>query len=240
MTFGFIILRHVNSDSTNRYWNQSVKLLNFFYPDQRIIIIDDNSVKDKIHSEGEYKNITIIESEYIGRGELLPYIYYLKNKWFDNAVIIHDSVFFHNKYNFENLNNKMIPLWFFVNNNSELNVIENIAKKLENNNQILHHLSQWNLHKWISCFGAMNFISHDFIIYLNNKYKLTNLIDVVQNRSHRCALERIFGIIYYIELGKTDTLFGSINHNNKDSLLCNYTYDQYINNPQVTKVWTGR
>jgi hypothetical protein len=40
---------------------------------------------------------TIINSEYHGRGELLPYYYYLQNKFVDKAVIIHDSVFI-NKY----------------------------------------------------------------------------------------------------------------------------------------------
>ena len=94
MTFGFIITRHVNSDKTNKYWNQNVKLLRHYYPEQQIIVIDDNSVQDLVCADFEYKNITIIQSEYPGRGELLPYIYYLKYNWFDNAVIIHDSVFF--------------------------------------------------------------------------------------------------------------------------------------------------
>ena len=45
-TFGFIITRHVNSENTNRYWNHSIKLLRRLYPNNKIIIIDDNSDKN--------------------------------------------------------------------------------------------------------------------------------------------------------------------------------------------------
>ena len=247
MTFGFIITRHVNSIKTNSYWNQCVKLLRVYYPEQQIIIIDDNSKEELVNADFDYKNITIIKSEYPGRGELLPYIYYLKYNWFDNAVIIHDSVFFHKKYDFENLKTNMIPLWFFYNNNSEFDIIVNIAKKLTNNNDILFHLSKWASNNWVSCFGAMNFIKYDFLLHLNNKYNLTNLLDVIKTRSDRCALERIFGIIYFIETKKRQTLFGCINYNNSKSIECNYNFDNYINlfnikkiESYVVKVWTGR
>ena len=36
---------------------------------------------------------TIIYSEFNSRGELLPYYYFYRFKFFDTAVIIHDSVF---------------------------------------------------------------------------------------------------------------------------------------------------
>ena len=37
--YGFIIIRHVNSVKTNKYWNQSVKLIRTIYPNKKIIII---------------------------------------------------------------------------------------------------------------------------------------------------------------------------------------------------------
>ena len=97
-SFGFIMTRHVNSELTNNYWNHSVKLLRTFYPDKKIVIIDDNSNQDLVKAEFDYPNVEIIQSEFPGRGELLPYYYYIKNKFFDNAVIIHDSIFFHIKF----------------------------------------------------------------------------------------------------------------------------------------------
>ena len=102
-SFGFILTRHVNSEKTNKYWNHSVKCLRTLYPLNKIIIIDDNSNYNFVKAEFEYKNVEIIQSEFNGRGELLPYYYYLKNKFFDHAVILHDSVFFHRRVHFEKL-----------------------------------------------------------------------------------------------------------------------------------------
>jgi hypothetical protein len=50
-SFGFIMTRHVNSELTNNYWNHSVKLLRTFYPDKKIVIIDDNSNYDYVKDE---------------------------------------------------------------------------------------------------------------------------------------------------------------------------------------------
>lgn len=101
--YGFIMTRHVNSELTNKYWNQSVKLLRTFYPLRKIVIIDDNSNYEYVKSDCEYKNVEIIQSEFPGRGELLPYYYFLKYKFFQNAIIIHDGVFIHKYVAFEML-----------------------------------------------------------------------------------------------------------------------------------------
>ena len=89
---GFIILRHVNNKLTNKYWIHCYNCIRKFYKENKIIIIYDNSNYNFITNEKLYKT-TIINSEYPKRGELLPYYYYLHNKLFDVAVIIHDSVF---------------------------------------------------------------------------------------------------------------------------------------------------
>ena len=79
--YGFIITRHVNSVTTNKYWNQSVKLIRNIYPLRKIVIIDDNSDQEFVKTDFDYQNLTIIQSEFPKRGELLPYYYYLKYKW---------------------------------------------------------------------------------------------------------------------------------------------------------------
>ena len=79
--FGFIMTRHVNSEKTNNYWNNSIRCIRRFYPDTKIIIIDDNSNYEFVKADYEYKNIEIIQSEYKGRGELLPYFYFYKNRY---------------------------------------------------------------------------------------------------------------------------------------------------------------
>ena len=86
MTFGFIITRHVNSEQTNKYWNHNIKLLRTHYPLKKIVIIDDNSNYSFVKADFDYKNVETIQSEYPGRGELLPYLLriasYLRNNSF--------------------------------------------------------------------------------------------------------------------------------------------------------------
>jgi serine/threonine protein kinase len=82
---GFIILRHVNDEITNNYWKLSYDCIRKYYPEHQVLIIDDNSNKEYLTEHPLYKT-TIINSEYPGRGELLPYYYYLKEKYFENAI----------------------------------------------------------------------------------------------------------------------------------------------------------
>ena len=69
---GIIILRHVNNVCTNKYWINCYKCIRQYYPENKILIIDDNSNYEYISNEVLYKT-RIIKSEYPGRGELLPY-----------------------------------------------------------------------------------------------------------------------------------------------------------------------
>jgi hypothetical protein len=252
-SFGFIIIRHVNSEKTNKYWNHSVKCLRTLYPLIKIIIIDDNSNYNYVKEDFNYKNVEIINSEFKGRGEILPYYYYLKNKFFDNAVIIHDSVFFHKRVDFNKLLGvKVMPLWFFhpdkENVNNTLRISNNlinsysIQQKITLNDSLigLPHL------KWYGCFGLQSYINHDFLVYIENKYKITNMISAVNCRDDRACLERIFGCIFFTENQKNlsrKSLFGDIMKYHR----WGYTYNEYENDfknkkipKAIIKVWTGR
>jgi hypothetical protein len=254
--FGFIITRHVNSETTNRYWNHSIKLLNFFYPNKKIVIIDDNSDTNFLKAYHDYINVEIIQSEFPGRGELLPYYYFIKNKFFENAIIIHDSVFFHKRINFEVLKGTdVLPLWHFNSDNENksntLKIIENLKNKynIEDNleNNIINRFNITNNTKWSGCFGCQSYINHNFLLHIENKYNISSLTKVVQNRADRCCLERIMGCIFsteYPKLNSIKSIFGSIW---SFPLVGKYTFDMYetdlkkgtIKRP-VVKIWTGR
>lgn len=252
-SFGFIITRHVNSELTNQYWNHSIKLINTFYPETKIVIIDDNSNIDFVKAEFEYKNLEIIKSEFNGRGELLPYYYYIKNKFFENAVIIHDSVFFHKRINFEILNGiNVIPLWYFIPYNENTNNILMIANNLKNSYNIKQKLMLNDIligmpqDKWYGCFGVQTYINHDYLLLLDNQYKITNLLSVVLCRKDRCCLERIMGCMFYThnpKIIKQKAVFGDIYKDQK----WGYTFNKYIFDfktgnisKPIVKVWTGR
>ena len=252
-TFGFIITRHVNSEITNRYWNHSVKLIKKFYPLKKIVIIDDNSNQNFVKADYDYKNIEIVQSDFPGRGELLPYYYYLKNKYFENAIILHDSVFIHKRITFEKLNGiNVLPLWHFNSDNENIDNSKRIINVL-NNKYILHDKLKDEIRigmpidRWFGCFGVQSYINHNFLLYVEQKYKITNMISNVLNRSDRCCLERIMGCIFYTEspkILKTKSLLGDITrHINWRK----YTFEKYISHikkgtipREVVKVWSGR
>ena len=253
--FGFIISRHVNSEKTNKYWNQCVKLIRSTYPYRKIVIIDDNSNPQFVKADFPYKNVTVIQSEYPGRGELLPYIYYLRYKWFPSAVIIHDSLFVHKKIHFDTFKVPVMPLWHHKYDKENVNNIVRIASALKNRGRLIKKIIGPNINilglnnpsKFILCFGGQTYIQLDFLENLQNKYNITNLVNVIHNRTDRCALERILGLLFCEEfpmLLQLKSLFGDILKQNR---AFNYNYDEYTHDfsrsrviHPFVKVWTGR
>ena len=252
-SFGFIISRHVNSETTNKYWNHSVKLLRTFYPERKIIIIDDNSNQNFVKADFDYKNVEIIQSEFPARGELLPYYYYLKNKYFENAVILHDSVFIHKRLNFEVLNGmKVLPLWHFNSDNENVYNSKRIINVL-NNKYILHNKLQDEISiglpidKWYGCFGVQSYINHNFLLHIEQKYRITNMISNVLCRSDRCCLERIMGCIFFTECPKIIKIKSLLGDITNSASWRKYTFDKYNEHLKkgvvprlVVKVWSGR
>lgn len=247
--YGFIISRHVTCSKTNRYWNNAVISIRTLYPLRKIVIIDDNSNQAFVHAFFNYKNIIIINSEYEKRGELLPYYYFYKHKFFKNAVIIHDSVFIRKRIAFEKIIGKsVIPLWHFDADREHMNERRFLIQRLKNNKEIAEMLSLNFLSnkKWLGCFGVQSFINLGFLEHIENKYNLFNLLYSVKCRADRCALERIFGVIFCIErtdLYRNKSILGHIHRYSK----WGYTFDEFVRDRSkrrifhpVVKVWTGR
>ena len=228
---GFIILRHVRDELTNKYWIKCVNSIRQYYPENNILIIDDNSNYKYITEETLYKT-TIINSEYPKRGELLPYYYYLHNKLFDIAVILHDSVIV-NKYIDLSVENYKF-LWEFEHHADQIQdetIMINIFNDLELNK------FYENKDLWKGCFGGMTIITHDYLTHINNKYNISKLLDYVLNRYNRCSFERVIACLLQKE-GKKETLLGNIHQYCKWGIRFNDTA-RFKHLPLI-KHWTGR
>ena len=229
---GFIILRHVNSELTNKYWIYCYKCIRKYYPENNIIILDDNSNYNFITNEELYK-CTVINSEYPKRGELLPYYYYLQNKLFDTAVIIHDSVFI-NKYIDIDLKCNYKILWsfehYYDNEDREMSMLN-----LFNDTELIDFYKNKDL--WKGCFGGMSIIKHDYLKHINSKYDISKLLPIVLTRENRCSFERVIGCLLQKE-GQMDVLLGDIHTYCKWGI----TFDEIDNYKHLVllKVWTGR
>lgn len=209
MSLGFIVLRHVNNELTNKYWIKCYDCIRKHYPENEIIIIDDNSNYEFITHKDLYKTL-IINSEYHQRGELLPYYYYLRNKLFDTAIILHDSVFLMKPINSKIIENiKTVRfLWHFqphIPVEEEMPTSILMPKTLGAQQKQLQMINLYNdkglidffdLKLWNGCFGGMSIISQTFLVDLNNKYDLSKLLDVIFNRAERQCFERVIGCLF--------------------------------------------
>lgn len=241
--FGFVIVRCITNRLTSKYWYKSYQSIRRFYPDTPIVIIDDNSKPMFINHrlEKTLSNCQIIQSEHPCAGEILGYYYFLKYKWFEKAVVIHDSVFIHDLVDFE----KCGPVRFIW--HIETKVFDNI--KLESD--LLKKIGGPYLgvyedkNKWKGCFGVMAVIGHDFLKQLGSMF---NILDEIKSREYRCCMERIFAVMCFHHHPQLMTegvsIMGDIH---KYPLGWGHHFTHYEKQeqrkhkfPSFVKVWTGR
>jgi hypothetical protein len=229
---GFIILRHVNDEMTNKYWNHCYKCIRKYYPENEIMIVDDNSNYKYIAEDQPLYKTTVIQSEHHGRGELLPYYYYLRNKLFDTAVILHDSVFINSSIDFNVERYKFI--WDFEHYFDQTE-IETSMIKVFDDKELLDFYNNKDL--WKGCFGGMSIVTHDYLSYINSKYDFGKLLDVIKTRNDRCCFERVIGCLLESN-GRETPLLGNIHS------YCRWGFsfeekDNFTHLP-IIKVWIGR
>lgn len=235
MNVGFIILRHVNSETTNKYWIWSYNSIRVFYPDNMILIIDDNSDYSYI-TDKKLHNAMIVNSEYPKRGELLPYYYYLKYKLFDIAVIIHDSVFVQKYIDFTGID-KYKLLWSFKHNWDQIEDETRILNVFNDNELLKFHK---NKSEWVGCFGAMCVITYDYLKHINDKYDISKLLDVILTRYNRCSFERVIACLLQKEY-KTKSMFGDIHNYCPWGVGINNLNNKFKYRAlPLIKVWSGR
>lgn len=237
---GFIILRHVISSITNQYWRECYRCIKTFYPKNRILIIDDNSDSSFLTHE-PLDNTMIIQSEFPKRGEFLPYYYYLKTKFCETVVILHDSMFI-NKYIDFNVNNYKMILNFCKKDISDgesyphqMNLLSAI-----NSEKLTNFYNKKELDLWSGCFGCMSVIKYEYLKSIDSEFRLACLIPHITCRAARCALERIIGCLLQVNV-KEDCLLGSVHK------YCNWrlTFHDYLNkkyntNLKLIKVFSRR
>ena len=234
---GFIILRHVINAETNCYWQLCYNSIRKHYPNNKIVIIDDNSNKEYLKSNINLYKTKIIESEYPKRGELLPYYYYNKNKFFKIAVILHDSTII-NKY-----------INFYVDSYAMLWDIDHDCDDVDNDTYIINHFNSPELSlfyhnklHWKGCFGSMTVIKHSFLSSINDIFNFNTLLPLILTRKDRCSLERVIACIFQYK-DKYSCLISCITNLRMAFQL---NYENYINNSNmynnmsIVKYWSGR
>lgn len=239
----FIFTRLVNSEHTNKYWIEAYESIRKHYPNNTIIIIDDNSNYGHVRLPPTLKltNVFIIQSEFPHAGELLSYYYFSKLPQFTKAIILHDSTFV--KQNLDDAINSTTDIkfiWHFPHDWNDASLEKHLINYLKDNTSILRTYDNQEL--WCGCFGVQSIISQSFLANMITKYDLFALLNVITKREQRMAVERIFALLCCIEkphLIDEPSLYGRIH----DYCPWGYSFEKYKQEPlplPLIKVWTGR
>jgi len=186
----FVILRHV-TESTKEFYKECYKSIRKFYNNE-IIIIDNYSNKELIDNDFVMTNCSIIENKLNPDLRLYLPFYHLLHIDFEKAVIIHDGTIFHEYTDFSNIID-IKSMWHFDTKQwDDFNLITQQLNSLTNSSHLFDIL---NNRTYFGSLGASLIITKDFLVKLENKYKISNLKNIIHSKPHACAFERTIVIL---------------------------------------------
>ena len=246
-SYVFVILRHLRNAEDNDLWISSYNSIRKFYTN-KIVIIDDNSAVNTIN--GSLYNTEVIQSEFPGAGETLPYYYFFTHKWADKMIFLHDSMFINRPLKNEEIEADIRFHWHFLQNSfDDTRKIKTYINLLKNNSELKDFINNSNS-LWLGCFGGTSICDISVVSYLEEKYGLfTTMAMVLKTRKDRETFERILGIVSFFEkiiTNQTVSNFGNImaypaafdSNNNYDTAKHIISQNNY--NTAILKVWRGR
>lgn len=247
-SYVFVMLRHLRTTRDNDLWISSYNSIRRLYTN-KIIIIDDNSTINTV--DGKLNNTEIIKSEFNGAGEILPYYYFLKYKWADKMIFLHDSMFMNRPFRDTELEADIKFHWHFDGSGiNDFRKISNFISMLTNNTELQAFATDTDT-KWFGCFGATSISSLATIEYLEQEYKIfSNLVLSIRTRKDREAFERVFGIVLYYEgifdneecsnFGNILRYPGAFESENNNIETAKQIVGQRGYDTAIVKVWRGR
>lgn len=243
MSICIMILRCVKNEKSDKMWKTSYHYARKSYPDDKIVVVDDNSSIPPIVDS----NTFVVNSEYHGRGELLPYIYFYRNKYADKAIIIHDSVILNGKLDTQNIYTYQF-LWNFG---------DHVWDHDHSNITLLFPFGQeavdlyMRKFEWKGMFGSMSVITHDYLSSIVQKHNfLDEWVHYIKDRGQRMNLERSLAILFIHHDKEYPAIFGDIfdwpSRVIPGRRFEGITLDDWENlvqngdEPNIFKIWLGR
>jgi hypothetical protein len=193
-TLGFIIFRKVDQIKDNINWMGCYNCIRRYYPNNKIVIIDNNSnyINVNVLFEKTLVNTIVVNNKFKNAGEITAYYYYYENNYFDIAVIIPDYMFITKYIDFLNIKDYQC-LWDFGHNFDsdfdEKKLLHNLRKSID--------LLEMHQDKcmWKSCYKGILVITHTFLSLLEEKYNILNLVNIINSVEERRSFERILGVV---------------------------------------------
>ena len=247
-SYVFVILRNLKMVKDNDLWISSYNSIRKYYTNP-IVIIDDNSTINTVN--GRLTDTDVIKSEWKGAGEILPYYYFLKEKWADRMIFLHDSMFLNRPFYKSELEGPIRFHWHFdhadVRNDRKISTFLSL---LSQSKDVISEISNPEF-IWKGCFGGTSIVDLDVVEQLEEKYEFfSKLISAIRTRNDRETFERVLGIMVYYEHlmdASSPSNFGSIlsypkafESQNNNIETAAHIISQANYNTSIIKVWRGR
>ena len=228
-SFGFIIPRCVKKKEHNNAWHTCYNTIRKYYTEP-IIFIDDNSKKNLL-KDIPMINTIVIESQFKGSAEMLPYYYYHLLKPFEKAVIMQDSMSFLKKFDFENYDLKdVIFLWHFTRNLNHHIDQEKFMLNLLSKPELIQLYESKN---WKGSLGGSSFITYKFLDMLQIKYNFLRWVNILnKDKKYRYSFERAFAVMCWYE---SESLKQKPSINGDLHTATGYSNNNSINTPNIHK-----
>lgn len=245
-SYVFVILRNIRITHDNDLWMSSYQSIRKFYTN-KIIIIDDNSTINTVN--GKLVNTEVIQSEYNGAGEILPYYYFLTYKWADTMIFFHDSMFLNRPFTNVELDGAVRFHWHFDKTEQDTRKIGTYLSMLSNHEALLEFIDRPDA-SWNGCFGGASIIDLSVAQQLEETYHFfSKLVMSIRSRKDRETFERLLGIVlsHHDLIGVSKSNFGNILKypGAFESQITTpdqgaYAISQKGYNSAIVKVWRGR
>ena len=192
--YTFVILRCVRKEKFSELWINCYNSIRKFHPNNKIVIIDNNS-NYKYIKNIQLENVELIQHNKQKCGEILPFYYFLKKKWSKYIIYFQDSMYLNRPLCADKLNVENFKFfWHFyqgVHDNKK--VITHQINQLTNNEE-LHKLLK-DRKNWFGSFGLSCTMSLQFLEFIEKKHNFTNLVNYTNCREDRKGLERVLGLL---------------------------------------------
>jgi hypothetical protein len=225
MSFGFIVPTCLRVEDHAKSLTECIQSIQTHNPGTKIVVIVDFSSSISLVEPCIKKFPTVVfeQSHYLVPADMLTFWFFLKNKYFDRACIIQDSMRVKKSIH-PNSSFDIQYLWHFTNHRIQWHTIEepqteyNIEHKIKVHDDLNRHVigsfianngfrlycekNYFNKHTWSGCFGCCCFITYSF---LEKMEAMTNITDIMMNMNSnrlRRSIESIFSLACQYTLGK--------------------------------------
>lgn len=186
---GFIISRCVKTKEHNFLYKECYNAIRKYHPNVKIVFIDDNTDK-AILENYPMTNVEIIQSEYPGAGEYLPYYYLLQRKLFKKAVLMQDSMILQTEIPFDTVGSYKFLFYYTP---ADMDKPPNyLIEKTKVPNELL---SVYTDRKWVGCWGSSIIITYDFLKKIEDEVGILCWKDLINNRDMRISLETAIALV---------------------------------------------